>query len=373
MHFSTITAAALTAVASVSAASLGQRTAAAGAVFAMTNTAQNEIIAFDRESNGKLTETGKYSTKGAGIGVDFDTQGGLMLSPDHKFLYAANPASDEITVFEVSGSKLKLIQTVYGGDQPLSITMNKDGLVYVLDGSVAGNGVTGFKVQKDGTLKPIPNSFRALSSPIAVPGVVQFSPDGKFIVVTHKVGSNLDVFKVGDDCLLSEPITIASSGPRPFAATFGTDGTLFVIESGLPSIGNAAVSSYSLDATSGALSAITKSEKNQQTDGCWIMLTPDQRYAYTANFVSGTIASFNVAANGTVSLINGEAGTPGINSNPTDLAMSGDGKYIYDLLRGTGGVNGWAIQDDGSLADLGTFGVGGGLPVNNGASGLAAY
>lgn len=44
---------------------------------------------------------------------------------------------------------------------------------------------------------------------------------------------------------------------------------------------------------------------------------------------------------------------------------------IYDLLRGTGGVNGWAIQQNGSLADLGTFGVGGGLPVNNEASSFA--
>ena len=363
----------MAAIMGTSAASLRQRTDAVGAVFAMTNTVQNEIIAFDRLSDGKLAQTGKYWTKGAGIGVDFDTQGGLTLSPDHRFLYAANPASDDISVFAVSGSKLDLIQTVYGGDQPLSITISKNGLLYVLDGSVAGNGVTGFKIQTNGSLQPIPNSFRSLSSPIAVPGVVQFSPDGKFIVVTHKVGSNLDVFAVGDDDLLSGPVTIASSGPRPFAATFGTDGTLFVIESGLPSFGNAAVSSYSLDSSSGALTAITKSAKNFQTDGCWILLTPDQRFAYTANFVSGTIASFDVAANGTVSLLEATAGTPGVNSNPTDLALSGDGKYIYDLLRGTGGVNAWAIQDNGSLADLGIFGVGGGLPVNNGASGLAAY
>lgn len=373
MFFRFITVAAIAALANASAVSLSQRTEAVGAVFAMSNRAQNEVIAFDRLADGKLVETGKYSTRGAGIGVDFDTQGGLTLGLNHRFLYAANPASDEISVFAVSGSKLELIQTVYGGDQPLSITINKNGLLYALDGSVAGNGITGFKVQEDGTLQAIPNSFRALSSPIAVPGVVAFSPDGKFIVVTHKVGSNLDVFAVGDDGLLSGPITIASSGPRPFAATFGTDGTLFVIESGLPSFENAAISSYSLDASSGALTAITKSAKNFQTDGCWVILTPDQRFAYSANFVSGTIASFNVAANGTVSLLEATAGTPGIDSNPTDLALTGDGKYIYDLLRGTGGVNGWAIQENGSLVDLGTFGVGGGLPVNNGASGLAAY
>jgi hypothetical protein len=81
---------------------------------------------------------------------------------------------------------LTLLQRVYAGDQPLSITFSGN-LAYVLDGSVAGNGITGFTVGNDGRLTPIPDSFRALSSPIAVPGEVQFSPDGRSIVVTGKV------------------------------------------------------------------------------------------------------------------------------------------------------------------------------------------
>jgi hypothetical protein len=53
----------------------------------------------------------------------------------------------------------------------------------------AGNGITGLTVAANGTLTPIPNSFKMLSSPIAVPGEVKFSANGKFLVVTHKVGS----------------------------------------------------------------------------------------------------------------------------------------------------------------------------------------
>jgi len=56
-----------------------------GAVFAMTNRAgNNEVIAFRRAADGALTETGRYSTGGHGIGVDFDAQGGLRLSADHR-------------------------------------------------------------------------------------------------------------------------------------------------------------------------------------------------------------------------------------------------------------------------------------------------
>jgi Lactonase, 7-bladed beta-propeller len=117
---------------------------ARGAVFAMTNRAKNnEVIAFRRSVDGTLTQTGRYSTGGNGIGVDFDTQGGLTLSREQRYLYACNPGSDEVSVFTVNGSNLSLIQRVYAGDQPLSISLSGD-LAYVLDGSVAGNGIIGF-------------------------------------------------------------------------------------------------------------------------------------------------------------------------------------------------------------------------------------
>jgi 6-phosphogluconolactonase len=65
------------------------------------------------------------------------------------------------------------------------------------------------------------------------------------------------------------------------------------------------VSTYSLDASNGALTAVTKSAKNGQTDGCWIVLSASQSFAYTANFVSGTISSYAIAA-----------GTPATTASP---------------------------------------------------------
>ena len=350
-----------------------QTPSAPGAVFAMTNrAANNEVVAFSRATDGTLTQTGRYSTRGNGIGVDFDTQGGLTLSRDHRFLYACNPGSDNVTVFAVNGSTLTFLQKVYAGDQPLSITLYGN-LAYVLDGSVAGNGITGFTVAANGTLTPIPNSFKMLSSPIAVPGEVRFSPNGRFLVVTHKVGSALDVFKVGANGLVSDPTPYPSFGPRPFAVAFQNNGRLFVLESGLPMMNNTGVSSYNVNSSSGAPSVITGSSKNGQTDGCWIVITNDQKYAYTANFVDGTISSYVLGANGTAALMSPVAGFPGANSQPTDLAFSADSRYLYDLLRGTGGVAGYRVESNGSLTPLSIFGVGGGLPVADGASGLAAY
>jgi len=354
-----------------SAADFSQSTA--GAVFAMTNrAANNQVVAFRRAADGTLTEAKAYSTGGNGIGVDFDTQGGLTLHADHRYLYACNPGSDDVTVFAVNGVRLTQIQKVAAGDQPLSITFSGR-LAYVLDGSVAGNGVTGFTVGADGKLSPIPDSFRDLSSPIAVPGEVLFSPDGRNVIVTGKVGSIIDVFNVRSDGRLSKPEQNASFGLRPFAAAFRNDGHLLVLESGLPTPNNAGVSSYDLLRPGGTLEVITGSEKNGQTDGCWIVITNDQAYAYTANFVSGTISSYSLDSDGTVTLINGSAAFSGLTSQPTDLAFDTDSRYLYNLLRGTGGVAGYRVEANGILTFLGVFGVGGALPIADGASGLAAY
>lgn len=186
---------ALAAPATDSNSSNNNHPSAAGAVFAMTNVAcANQIVAFSRSSSGELSAAGTYATGGRGQGVDFDTQGGLQLSADHKYLYGVNPADDKVSVFCVHGANLTLVQTVYAGDQPLSIALSpKTGYAYVLDGSVASTGILGFKVDgRDGTLQPLTNA----STPIRVPGDVVFSPDGRALVVTNKVGSTLDVFAV---------------------------------------------------------------------------------------------------------------------------------------------------------------------------------
>jgi len=245
--------------------------------------------------------------------------------------------------------------------------------------AVTNNQITGFVVAANGTLTPLSNSTVALSSPIAVPGDVVFSPDGRALIVTQKVASTIgftiDVFLIGADGRPSKALPNHSVGTRPFSATFDRDGHLFVVQSGLPFLNNSGVSSYTLDSSTGALSPLSQSVQDGQTDGCWVVMTKDQQqYGYTANFVSGTIASFYFGPNGAVRLINGVAGSQGgADSEPVDLAFSADSHYLYNLLRGTGGVAAYRVEVNGSLTPLGIFGVGGGLPVNNGASGLAAY
>ncbi len=349
-----------------------------GAAFAMTNRSTgNEIIVYKRAFDGALTRVGSIPTRGTGIGTDLDTQGGLRLSRDHRFLYAVNAGSDDITVFSVRGTHLTFLQKTYAGDEPNSLTIHGR-LLYVLDGSVAGNGIRGFRLHDNGTLTPLSGSLRLLSSPIAVPGQVEFSPDGRFLLVTQKTtnvllkpANAIDVFRVRDNGFASAlPQRERSHGVRPFSLAFRNDHQLVVVESFNAAPAAAAVSSYRLS-THGNLNVISGSVRNRQTDTCWVVVTDDDRYAYTANFGSGTISSYRIDPAGQIQLLDDRAAFFSLFSQPVDLALSSDSRYLYLLLRGTVGVAAFKIEDKGGLTPLGF--TTGGLPVADGASGLAVY
>ncbi|MBA2554161.1 MAG: beta-propeller fold lactonase family protein [Geodermatophilaceae bacterium] len=349
-----------------------------GAAFAMSNRSTgNEIVTYRRAADGTLTRTGRVPTGGNGLGTDLDTQGALLLSSDHRYLYAANAGSDDVSVFAVDGTQLTLLQRVAAGDEPNSLTIHDD-LLYVLDGSVAGNGIRGFTRAADGTLTEIPKSFRLLSSPIAVPGQVAFSPDGRLLLVTQKTtntllppASAIDVFQVDGNGLASAlPRRNASNGIRPFSMAFRDDGRLLVVESFNAAPGASAVSSYEVRAN-GSFEVISGSVPNLQTDSCWIVITDNGRFAFTANFGSGTISSYRIDPAGQIQLLDDRAAFFSLFSQPVDLALSSDSRYLYLLLRGTVGVAAFKIEDKGGLTPLGF--TTGGLPVADGASGLAVY
>ncbi len=309
------------------------------------------------------------------------TGNGLLFgySSGRRFLYASNAGSNDISVFAVYGTRLTLIQKV-DSDGVLPESLARYGnLLYVLDESVASNEITGFAVGSDGKLTHLQNSTRLLASPIAVPGDLDFTPDGRTLVVADKgpsviggqvVETVIETFKMGSDGRPGPAQAHRSFGRRNFAATFMKNGVMLVAESFNPIPNFGAISSYRIDPNSGALSVITGSQHNFQWDTCWVEITPDQRYAYTANFISGTISSYRLGADGTVTLLNRTAAVEGLTSQPTDVRIGPDGHYLYNLLRGQGEVASYLIEPDGSLSPRGRAG---GLPANVGASGLEAY
>jgi 6-phosphogluconolactonase len=102
-----------------------------GAVFIMTNAASgNQIKSYARREDGSLQAAGTFSTGGNGSGGTVDplhSQGSLILSADHRWLFAVNAASGTISSFAVDGAGLTLVDNQpSNGSSPTALAQSGD-------------------------------------------------------------------------------------------------------------------------------------------------------------------------------------------------------------------------------------------------------
>jgi 6-phosphogluconolactonase (cycloisomerase 2 family) len=329
-----------------------------GAVYTLTNAASgNAVVAFARAADGSLSLEGTFPTGGLGSGAGLGSQGSLVLSDDGRQLFAVNPGSDSVSLFTIRPDGLELAATApSGGRYPISLTVRK-GILYVLDAG-GGGSISGLAVGK-GSLTPIAGSTRPLGAGSAGPAQVQFSPDGGVLVVTEKASSTIDVYPVVDG-VAGAPTVTASAGGTPFGFDFDNRGHLLVSE--------AAGSASSYDVSAGGASVISGAVATHQGAPCWLVASKDGRFAYTANAAAGTISGFAVGRDGSLTLLDpsGVGADLGAGSHPLDEAITGDGRYLYDLADGAHQIRAFRIAADGGLSPAGTVAV----PV--GVDGLAA-
>jgi len=333
-----------------------------GAVYIMTNDpAGNQVVRYDRASDGSLAFSGKFSTGGQGAtGLAGSNQGGLILSNNRRTLLVVNAGSNDISVFQVQQNLLSLRdRTSSNGIMPISITIN-DRLVYVLNagGRDSVGNIAGYKLDREGELSPITGSVQPLSG-ITAPAQISFNPQGTVLVVTEKSTSIIDTYTVNTRGVASAPITHASSGNTPFGFAFNNRGTLIVSEAA-----GGALSSYTVS-SSGGLTTISGSVPDNQLAPCWVVVTENSKYAYTTNAHSGTISSYTVDRNGVIHLLQSIAATTG--SGDIDMALTRNSGYLYVSIISSHSIQGYRVHHDGSLSWVTTIT---GIPV--GADGLAA-
>jgi 6-phosphogluconolactonase len=314
-------------------------------IYVQTNDAErNEIIAFDRSGDGRLSPLGRYDTGGRGTGKPhLASQGSVVLSDDGAWLLVSNAGSDELSLFAVEPEGLRLAGRVAsGGSGPTSIAVHA-GLVYALNNGGTPN-VSGFRLD-DAALTPVEGSTRPLSAD-ADPAQVAFSPDGRTLVVTERGTNSISAFAVEENGLAEGPVTIPSSGATPYGFDFA-NGSVVVTEAFGGEIGKAAASSYSL--RGGQLLPTSASVADTRSEVCWAAATRDGRFVYVTNFGDGTISSYAVRE-GALELREAVAastrlGEPGIR----DEALTRDGRFLYAIDADAQRVFGWSVGEDGRL------------------------
>lgn len=348
--------ASLFAIASASALARGPR-ARVGNVYTLTNApGGNEVLIFDRWSDGSLRADGSAPTGGLGTGAGLGSQGALIL--DGRWLLAVNAGSDDISVLNTRASLQVRDVEPSGGDMPISVTIHGH-LVYILNAGSGGN-ISGFRIDKQGDLTPIPGSTRPLSSANSGPAQIEFSPRGDWLIVTEK-DTNLILAYPVEGGLAGDPVVTASAGATPFGFAFGKRQRLVVSEAFGGAPNGSALSSYALE-NDGLLATISASVGTQQTAACWVVISKNGKFAYTTNTGSNSVSAYAIGHDGSLTLIgNGVAGMTG--AGPIDMGLSHNGRFLYTANTGDGSISAFAVSNsDGSLTPVhGVFGLGAGI------------
>jgi 6-phosphogluconolactonase (cycloisomerase 2 family) len=339
-----------------------------GAVYALSNAAAgNEVLVYNRAPDGTLAFQAAYPTAGLGSGAGLGSQGAVILSQDHRWLFAVNAGSSDISSFAVTSSGLSLVDVEpAGGLHPISLAAY-DSLLYVLNDGGSGD-IHGFSIGPGGDLSPLAGSTQPLSNggAGAAPGPAQisFTPDGTALVVTEKATNLLLTYPLAGG-LAQPPVAHPSAGMTPFGFAVSRLGYVIVSEAFGGAVGLSAVSSYAVSGTS--LSLISPSVATTQTAACWVALSKNNKFAYVANTGSSSVSGYRVNPDGSLTLLNPTAGLTGAGSRPADAAFSRNGLYLYVRSGGSETISAFRWQPDGSLASLGE------VSVMAGSVGLAAY
>jgi len=343
----------------------------AGAVYVASNEAtSNRILHFHRDESGALTPAGSFNTGGLGTGGGLGNQGGLVLTENGEWLLVVNAGSDEIWVFAVDsdGNSLRLTdREASGGQHPISIAA-KRGLVYVLNagGAVgATDSINGFRLSRHGQLVPIRGSSTSLSAGNVGPAEIHFGSDDDELFVTEKNTSHIDVFQLDEQGLIRSSQTFNSTGVTPFGFAVSRFDNILVSNAAGGAANASSLTSYRFD--DGVLSVLAGPVATNQSAACWAVVTRSGGFAYTTNTGSASVSGYSIAADGTPTLLNGDGITTVTGKGPIDAVFSFDDRFLFVLNSADHSISAFSVQQDGSLAAVGTTS---GLPAAS--NGLAA-
>jgi len=339
--------------------------AAAGYVYTITNDAQrNAVAVYQRGADGALIPVAgsPFPTGGKGLaGGDIDEQGAIRVHAE--FLLAVNPGSDSISVFRKGeeGNLTAVSASPFpsNGSAPLSVTIHGD-LVYVANQAPAFDNpsgppnITGFRLGKDGKLSPMDGSTVVFPAGHG-PAQVEFSPDGQTLVVTagfqDEATSRVHSYRVQADGTLKE----APGSPLQLKGTSGDVGFSWDPQGRRIYVSNfrgSAVTVFDVDGRTGGLKQLGEAHGDQEKAACWTAISADGKTLYVANFVSNTISVFDVQADGGLKLLGTARRHAGTDPDTKDLAISGDGKFLYAIGSGKREIAAFRIGADRMPVEL---------------------
>lgn len=351
----------------------------------------------------------------------FEGASSIVLTPDRRFLFTTNGGDNSVSSFEVGeDGSLTLVDVEATGNPVESRSgtakslayARTTGTLYVLH-SFGPDHVRLMSVDAEGKLTARDEHYTAnthdktdrLATMVVLTPDEKFAfvgttldepvstnPDGSPILWVRRPGGSLKsvasnapdpdglvVFPVREDGSLGAASFHDANGGSPFYIAFlhSRPDTFVVGEA----FGDGCVLG-TIDENGGIeIGPLVKIDTSagRPSELCWLAVSPDDHTVYATKFGYGNISSFHINGNGleiakdpACTRVPGDGtfrGLAGIvSSGPSDIWISPDGAYLYQIYGNASKLVGYATQPDGSLTEVTSAGI----PYNS-PQGLAGF
>ena len=268
------------------------------------------------------------------------------------FVYVGNVASDNVSQYDAFGGGLSPLSpfTVPAGSEPFRIAVSPDGRsVYVTNpggGTVPGT-VSQYTVGPAGVLTPkTPATVAAGSIPIGV----AVSPDSRSVYVTNSDldssdNSVLQYSAGADGALTPKSPPIVATGINPSGIAVSVDGhSVYVANVGRPP-SEGSLGQYSVG-PGGVLTPKSPPEVGVGRNPSDLALSPDGRNVYASSIPNLTLSQYSVGVGGVLTFQMAVNSGPG----PLGVAITPDGKSIYVTNEFANAVRQFSVGTGGALS-----------------------
>jgi len=290
--------------------------------------------AIDSSTGALRTVAGSPFTTGRGPAVTVD--------PSGRFAYVANYSDNNVSAYTINSSTGAL-RAVAGspfpaGSAPLLVTVDSSGqFAYVVnycDSTCAGGTVSAYTINSStGALSAVAGSpFAAGNGPRSV----SVDPSGKFAYVTNSEADSVSAYAINSStgALRAVAGSPFAAGDFPFSVTVDPSGKFAYVTN----YGNNTISAYTINRSTGALTTVTSSPIAAGISPVWVTVDPSGQFAYVADECdsspdcsAGTVSAYTI--DNSTGALSAVAGSPfAAGGGPYSLAIASQAQPKTSVL-----------------------------------------
>jgi 6-phosphogluconolactonase len=297
----------------------------------------------------------------------------ITLSPDHKYLYAANEVASygpnktgSVTAYSIdkASGALKLLNTVSSeGAVPCYISVHSSGK-FVMVADYTGGAYAIIRIKPDGSLgeatdvvKP-GGPLNPASASDTQPGqfagsdhrgsrghMINNDPTGQYVIGDDAGRDQIFVWKLDTNTGKLQEVSVTKSlpGAAPRHFVFSHDGkTMYQLQEQDSRLQVYDFKDGKLTAKGASVFALPDGYQGSNT-ASELLIDKAGTHLYAGNRTHDSIATFAIGANGVTRIAN----THTEGNNPRSLTLDPAGKFLYSLNQGAGNVATFAISANG--------------------------